>query len=220
MTYDGQPLTDETKYKNFDLKYIRNRWDNRADFWDEELKNSSSHLNRCGSYKKFLELLDVIIAKIPADKRKTLFDLGCGTGAIIQRYARFFEKSYGIDISAKMLEKAKEKNLPNVELLQEDVFHYLNRTRGASAIVSRGILPSHYGLENTLVLVSKIFFALATEGIVFFDLINKDSEKIPYGKTAYRAEEILNICKKAGFSEINIYAEKNYPLLYIEAKKI
>lgn len=38
-----------------------------------------------------------------------MLDLGCGTGEVIVPLAGYFDKAYGIDINAEMLEKARER---------------------------------------------------------------------------------------------------------------
>src|SRR5512143_3623349 len=46
---------------------------------------------------------------VPAERR-TALDFGCGIGRLSQALARHFDQVYGIDISPKMIELAREHN--------------------------------------------------------------------------------------------------------------
>ena len=84
----------------------------RFDKWDErtflltgesEVKGLMEHMRRIGYPKRW----------------KAALDYGCGTGRITRWLARYFEECYGVDVSAKMLEKARQMNhdVPNCSFL-------------------------------------------------------------------------------------------------------
>jgi predicted TPR repeat methyltransferase len=71
------------------------------------------------------ELLFTLVHPYLTDKM-TILDLGCGTGLGAQLYRPFAESLTGVDVSAKMLEKAVEKKIYNrleiFDILQEWAF--------------------------------------------------------------------------------------------------
>lgn len=220
-TYDGQPLTDPQMYLSKNLDYIRQRWDIRATRWDEYLKDPSFHCNRKNSYERFCEILKIIIHNNPNRYSKYSFvDLACGTGSVLKKCCSpYIKKQIGVDISSKMLYIAKRKLQENVELIQDDIFHYLDMPIHAWGIVSRGIILSHYGKKLSDELLRKVYNALIPSGFCFFDVINLDSDNRPYGKTAFSKSELQTIFCANGFKNIVVYGETNYPLLYAKAEK-
>ena len=219
MTYDGQSPTNNKKYLEVDLNYIKARWDNRADRWDEDLKDMNSHLNRDNSYERFFTIFDSILYNEVDLKNKSFLDLACGTGALLERYCFFFKQSIGVDISEKMLLKAKEKNLVNTKLIKKDCFHFFDEKMRFDYIASRGVLLSHYGEKNSILLLSDIYKSLNKNGILFIDALNIGNQHNPKCKTLYNQEQLCKIFNNSGFSNIKIYVELNYPLLYIKAQK-
>ena len=51
-----------------------------------------------------------------------ILDVGCGTGALLEKLRQNFSDAilHGIDISPKMVAIAKDRNIPNVELIEGD----------------------------------------------------------------------------------------------------
>ena len=68
-------------------------------------------------YKKALEQVDV--------SGKVLLDVGCGSGLFFREVAKDAKMAVGVDISRKLLFKAKEKvrTFPNAFVLQADADH-------------------------------------------------------------------------------------------------
>ncbi len=68
-------------------------------------------------YKKALEQVDV--------SNKVLLDVGCGSGLFFREVAKDAIMAVGVDISRKLLFKAKEqsKTFPNIFVLQADADH-------------------------------------------------------------------------------------------------
>lgn len=219
-TYDGQPITEQQKYHDIDTDYIARRWDKRAKGWNHEINDEKSHLNRAGSYQKFFEIFDKILPGLPVDSHGTLVDLGSGTGAMVERYHKYFAKVYGVDISSAMLAEA-QRNLSekHIRWVCDNIFHYLENMHDSDVIISRGIILSHYGKENTQSLLHLMHQSLTDTGLVFLDMINDDAEEKPFGKASFTKDSIYALANKAGFSRINIYHEYKYPLMYMEAYK-
>ena len=220
VTYDGQPPTDSNQYLSLNMKYIEKRWDYRADRWDADLIDATSHLNRRGSYKRFLEIFDLILSDIKNLENKSFLDLGCGTGALLEFCSDRFKTSVGVDISQQMLAKAYQKHLNNVYFQADDFFHYFDTKHCFDVIASRGVILSHYGLENSMVLLAKIHNSLNKDGTVFMDALSKADVTNPSCKKLFTTNELLRIFNESGFEKIKMFSyDNNYPLIYVQASK-
>lgn len=85
-------------------------FDNLSEYWDDNEKASQDEL------KSFLSFLDI-------KKGDKVLDLGCGTGIITNLlYEKSNETVIGMDLSKKMIEKAKEKykNNPNLKFINSN----------------------------------------------------------------------------------------------------
>ncbi|GHV81302.1 hypothetical protein AGMMS49944_30930 [Spirochaetia bacterium] len=219
-TYDGQESTDQKKYLSKDIKYIKERWDNRAGRWDADLKDEKCHLNRSGSYQRFIEILQFEFDKIePTFKNGCLLDLGCGTGELLVHFASQFHSAIGIDVSSKMLEHAKRKLSEKIILKEGDIFDKKIYPSNVKVVISRGILLSHYGETLAKNLLQLIYSHLAKTGFLFLDVLQKTDGIVSYGKKMYSKQELINLFESVGFSNTTIYGESTYPILYIKAKK-
>ena len=72
-------------------------------------------------------LAEIIIRDSKFDLLGSITDLGCGTGLFGLEIIKFCERLEGVDLSEKMLEKAKEKNVYN-KLVKQDITEYLSTT--------------------------------------------------------------------------------------------
>lgn len=93
-----------------------------------------SHKQRGASYDKYLEedaisnymtgiedtLLKMVVPSLFPDTAPVYLDFACGTGRITNIVASMTARSYGVDISESMLEKAKLK-CPNTQFFHMDI---------------------------------------------------------------------------------------------------
>lgn len=112
---------------------------------------------------------DILLSKVKLDG-KTLLDVGCGTGNLLE-YARSKNiniKYTGVDILNKMIEKAQSKQL-GADFIYVDIFgNNIFKDKSFHVIYTSGIFNLNLGnnrefLNNALAL----FFRLSTEKVVF-----------------------------------------------------
>lgn len=74
----------------------------------------------------FLFGRDELVDLIDNDKSSgTLLEVGCGTGYLLEKLSQRTDlRLAGLDLSEEMLDKAKKKLSPNVELIYSDFFEY------------------------------------------------------------------------------------------------
>ncbi|NYE58109.1 class I SAM-dependent DNA methyltransferase [Carboxydothermus ferrireducens] len=87
-------------------------------------------------YSKIANFYDLLLSGVPGDywvqliedllKRwnyevKTIAELGCGTGVILEKLSKKGYKLYGVDISPEMLAVAHNKKIENTNLICQDI---------------------------------------------------------------------------------------------------
>src|SRR5690606_29909901 len=96
-TMDGGHETNRAYYDEFSKQYEAHRGDNAPRGYHNLLDSlESEYVRRFGEGREVLEV-------------------GCGTGLVLERIARFASKAKGIDLSPGMLEKARARGLDVVE---------------------------------------------------------------------------------------------------------
>lgn len=219
--YDGQPQSDPTKYNDVDKDYIRLRWDNRADRWDQDVADPYCHLNRRNSYQCFLDIAKASLGAMVANcsnKKIRLLDLGCGTGLVAESLAHLCSHITGIDISPRMISIASKRLPLGTELLTINMFDDFHYFCAFDAVVSRGVLLSHYG-DRSLEFLSHIHNALLPGGVVIIDAINYQDPNRTTNKRAYGKLELSDILLSQGFCNVVIHGDITSPTLVVFATK-
>jgi predicted TPR repeat methyltransferase len=193
-------------------QYVARVFDDYADKFD-------AHLVRELEYRT-PELLAKIIREHAApagdpDSKRDILDLGCGTGLFGEAFAQEARQLVGVDLSKKMLEKAREKNiytrLEKADLLDvmraepaaaydvvaaADVFVYIGKLDAIAAEAKRllregGVFAfSVEALENQAVAPNGAPVASATTG---------DYHLSPNGRYAHAALYLAKLAAASGF---------------------
>ena len=71
-------------------------------------------------YKQEVEILFEIIKKHKFDDIKSILDVACGTGNLIQYFKNYFQEVEGADLSRNLLEVAKKK-FPDTTFNNQDM---------------------------------------------------------------------------------------------------
>jgi SAM-dependent methyltransferase len=199
-------------YEARQLKQIAERWNAKAADWDRTLQDPTCHLNEDDSYARFLEALTGEVARRQNFCRDHgVIDVGCGTGLVLASIVSKFAWGLGIDISPDMVRLAQAKELPNSRFTIGDCFQLSAHSRRAGAVVSRGVLLSHYGRQNAAALFESLRSALAPGGFVVCDFLGETAknkfEHIPMQKTYYKEFEICQLAGAAGFQKARVLSE-------------
>jgi ubiquinone/menaquinone biosynthesis C-methylase UbiE len=107
-------------------------WDKRAEKYDCAIKEHDD------VYRKTIETTVSLLSS-----SDTVLEFGCGSGEMAVDIAPFVHRLHGIDTSANMIElanqKARDRQVPNVDFSQMDVFDQGLATNSFSAIVAFNI---------------------------------------------------------------------------------
>lgn len=139
-------------------------------------------------------------------KKHKILDLGCGTGLCCEYLKKYFpnEEYYGVDISEKMLEKAKEKGIYQ-ELSNENIFEFLERNENQYHLVLAGDVLTYIGdLKNLFHLLIK---AVEVNGYfccsISKNIYNKQEYFLtPSGRFVHTVSYVLRQLKHCGFEVI------------------
>jgi len=201
----GLPPSRPEDYQSMSLDTVRRRWDQKADRWDADLADEHCHLNEDGGHERFIETAAAIVTtRVEFCRRHALVDLGCGTGLVLARFIGEFAEGIGVDISRRMLVAAEQKRLPRCRFLEGNGFELARFVNGAGAVLSRGILLSHYGDRWAAVLYREVHDALVPGGFALLDFLNADARSLfpsnPANKTYFSSEQMERMGRDAGFA--------------------
>jgi SAM-dependent methyltransferase len=211
-------------YARMDLEVIRRRWNSKAARWDDDLADPDCHLNADEGYRRFLDAAESVIdAKSDFCRSRKMVDLGCGAGAILERFAGRFYEGLGVDISEAMLQAARSKAIPHSRWINGNAFEISRLVNDVGAVFSRGILLSHYGDKWISILLKEIHSSLTPGGFVLLDFLNaraRDNYPAnPDNKSYYLAEDILARAREIGLVGEKTVGEPNRRVLFLYAER-
>lgn len=158
INYMLNALTGNTNPTTAPTEYIKNLFDNYAGYFD-------NHLTEILHYQT-PQLLRELANKFLSANIKIL-DLGCGTGLSGAAFHDLANKLVGIDLSPRMLAKAKEKNIYN-DLVEGNILDALQKqTTNYNLVISIDTLV-YFG-DLTLIF-ENVKKALAEKGIFAFSV--------------------------------------------------
>jgi SAM-dependent methyltransferase len=206
------------------LKHIAARWDARADSWDRQLADPACHLNEDDAYHRFLLALRRSIARRrPFCRAHGVIDLGCGTGLVLAEVVNEFAWGIGVDISPQMIRLARAKGVANTTFLVGDAFRLPELCPQAGAVVSRGVLLSHYGPAQGREILRAACAVLAPDGFLLCDFLNAAartrSRHAPETKAWFTVGEMQALARGAGFARVTCSGSAARRVLHLLARR-
>lgn len=143
--------------------------------------------------------------------RNGIIDAGCGTGLVLAETLSAFAWGMGVDISPRMIRVARKKHLEGAKFVVADCFHLSSFCPKAGAVISRGVLLSHYGLTQGEELLRSARAALVRGGFTMFDFLNAGgrnrSQHRPENKQWFKGRQLTALARRAGFRKARILGE-------------
>ena len=138
------------------------------------------------------------ITEIVSPIKGTIIDLGCGTGLLGEKLKTADNKIIGIDISDKMLQKAKNKNIYE-KLENADITEYCKNLPNADLVVAGDVLGYIGDVSDLIKNIYPHPFAFS----VAIDKQSKsDYELTPSGRYVHNEKYINKILKQCGYKNI------------------
>ena len=150
-------------------------------------------------------IADAIHKDIKLSNSMDIIDFGVGTGLLGFEIAKSVNKVYGVDTSASMIEKLKEKNTPELTIdtyCQDIVKEPLDET--FDGIISSMTL---HHVEDLKAFFETIYKNINTNGfIAIADLETEDgtfhSDNTGVFHFGFNADELVKITQEAGFKDV------------------
>lgn len=212
-----------TLYEQRVLREIAARWDTRAATWDLILQKTDCHLNEDGAYSRFLDEVHAVIGKRRQFcASRGVIDVGCGTGLVLADTVSRFAWGIGVDISGKMIQVARRKRIPKARFRVADAFRLSQSCPAAAAILSRGVLLSHYGRDQGRELLKKLHARIVPRGFLILDFLNLAARDrhphTPHAKTYFEGAEVCELALDAGFRTAKILGQVERRVLLLMAE--
>lgn len=219
----GIPESDPVVYASRDIGAIARRWDSKAAQWDSGLESESCHLNQGNAYGIFFELgRQFLLERQKLCSSGSLVDLGCGTGSVLAQFSNYFERSIGIDISREMLNVAASKSIRNAEWRLDDVFEGAWSRMKHAAVLSRGILLSHYGNDLACMLITQTLKALTPGGFALFDFLSIEAPEatkiLAPNKTYFCPDRLVYQARRLGSGGAEVAGDPHSRVRYLILK--
>jgi len=136
-----------------------------------QLYYHSNSLAREFFWRRLKIIHDMIVEHV--SNRKMCVDFGCGAGVFLPTLSSLFEEVVAVDLYTKDAQKVVDKyKLPNVTLVEGDLYHQQSRIEKADAIVGADVLEHFEKLDPPVRLMKqwlspegRMFLSLPTESV-------------------------------------------------------
>lgn len=135
-------INNKTPPKRAPNEYLQNLFDQYANHYDK-------HLVEVLKYNVPSALLNLFETHYPDRSNLRVLDLGCGTGLGGEHFREISKHLIGVDISEKMLERARSKQLYD-ELILADIHEVLIKQKDIDLIIAADVF-SYSGDLNSLI---------------------------------------------------------------------
>lgn len=174
-------------------KYVESLFDAFADTYDETMEHlSATALQTAADY----------LNETLRDDYGDVLDLACGTGYFCTLFHKKYNTLTGVDISEKMLAKARLRNC-YTQLVRQDIFDFLKADeKSYHLILGVELTPYLADLKEMMTLVMS---RLRADGLFLLSIETTEKEDIylsAQGRYLYRPEYVENLLKQIGFSMI------------------
>ena len=157
--------------------------------------------NFADNYELVMQNLDyttpLVMGRIAGSIKGTIVDLGCGTGLLGKALKSSENKIIGVDLSDKMLGKAKEKGVYD-NLIKADVIDYLKQNRDFDWVVAADVFGYIGDLSEIIALCKGKNMLFSTENAFNAD----DFEIFESGRYRHNYDYVLTLLKNNGFDDI------------------
>lgn len=193
IAYMLDALTGKKLPKAAPNEYVKNLFDSYAGYFDKQL-TEELHYQTPKLMRKILQKY------FPLEKvHWNILDLGCGTGLSGDAFRDIAAHLVGVDLSEKMLEKAREKNIYD-ELIPGDIVTVLTQINQVYNLIISADTLVYFG--DLTAVFKHCHQALLPEGFFLFSLeqgSEKDYQLQTTGRYAHTKTYIERLCQETGF---------------------
>lgn len=189
---------------------------------DESRDERSFQKTGRDDYKEFI-LGDSIIKEKFINHNKTVLEIGCGIGRLLEFFSPDFKQVYGVDISEEMVKKGKERlgGINNIEIIETDGVSLPFSDKSIDLIFSYIVfqhMPSYEIIEKNFKEAHRV---LKDNGLFKVQLRGVPAKKGTwYYGVHYNMESVKKLIRKTGFNLIHYEgAGQKYFWLWLRKNK-
>jgi predicted TPR repeat methyltransferase len=175
------------------VEYVKNLFDNYAGYFDRQVTEELH-------YKLPMAIRKILLACRGDRLVARALDLGCGTGLAGDAIKDLADRWVGVDISPRMLTKAREKNIYQ-ELIESDITQFLTTTTEHFDLIIAADTLVYFGdLDN---IFSACYRVLNQEGVFVFSTEHGTKESyqlLSTGRYTHAKSYIEALAKQHGFT--------------------
>lgn len=183
-------LTHQSKEAQTALSYAKELYNSFAASYDETMEKLEA---------KALTAVCSLLNDSARDHLGAVLDLACGTGTLALKLQKPFETLTGVDFSAAMLEKAKQKN-KYTQLVEKDVVAFLKADTAVYDFILAVELTGYLPTLNEL--FDSVLPRLKQNGQFIFTIENATAEKMELsaqGRYLYQPKFVEKLLVQTGF---------------------
>jgi predicted TPR repeat methyltransferase len=174
-------------------EYIARLFDNFSASFDTQLRRLE--------YRAPELLSAAVLAELPAGQTQVVLDAGCGTGLCGPLLRSAARRLLGVDLSAGMVERARERGVYDELHVAELTAFIAANPCAFDVIISADTLVYFGALEAVAAAAAK---ALRDRGLFAFTVERRDEGDAPYmiephGRYSHRPEYVSSVLRAAGF---------------------
>lgn len=187
-----------------------------------------------GIYQMCKQDYPPILEELRKEHFETLLDAGCGTAPMIQLLTQEYpDKSFtGLDLTPEMIAKAKEKNLPNTELVIGDCENLPFESDSFDVIINS---QSFHHYPNPQAFFDSVYRVLKKDGCLILrdntgprwimwlmnHLMIPLCNLVGHGDVkGYLISEVREMCEDAGLTVEKLERQKGFRLHLVARKKL
>lgn len=175
-----------------DIDFARRLFDNFAGSYDDVIEKIDSRI-----VSKFLDIYGEVYGKV--------LDLGCGTGLVGERICNDKNSIIGVDVSSKMLDKARKKSVYD-ELVCDDVLNYISKNKVVGCFDLVLAIDVFCYLGNLDEVLKRLKGVECWFSIELADENRKEDYYLtPTGRYKHQERYIKKLAKSIGFKEVLPY---------------
>ena len=191
------------KFSHAPVEYIRDLFDNFAKKFDEAFINNLKYQGPTHLLKIFLNAFEQRSGKYPV-----AVDLGCGTGLTGKLFKAHTDYLIGVDLSKKMIQKAKEKKIYDDFFIQ-DISSFLNETTNCFDFFICADVFIYFGdLSSLFKLIKNRSQKSSTLAFWTENSKTDDFYLSKVGRFCHSKKYILSLLKQSGFKLISFETNK------------
>jgi len=202
-------------YERVPDQHIEQVFDNYADRFDQHLVNDLD-------YKTPQELVSLVkqIRGTPTAAEWDVLDLGCGTGLVGAEISPYAKKLVGVDLSEKMLAKARERNIYHSLIRSELLTMMRNESTSSYDVITAADVFIYLGKLDEIISEAKRLlrkgglFAFSAEAIEELPSEEKGQESSddyklnPTGRYAHSVSYLNRLATTNGYKSLKIISSQ------------